>query len=220
LEREVPGVRYGLVLLLALGTFLFMAVGPAGSWQPLATTILESATLVAALVASEAGRFLVRLSLVVIAGAVVGGLVVLFQGTSNVEGYTPVLSFLVVGVAPVAVGTSIWRRRMVDVQTVLGAISIYVFLGLFFAFVYQSVGVIGPDAFFAQQATATVANYVYFSFSTITTLGYGDLTAAHGLGRALAVSEAMFGQVYLFTIIALLVSQLAGRLRPNADPNR
>jgi hypothetical protein len=184
------------------------------------TTILESVTLLAALVASEAGRRLVRFSLVVIAGAVVGGLVVLAEGTNNVEGYTPILSVLVVGVAPVAIARSMWRRRVVDIQTILGAISIYVFLGLFFAFVYQAVGVIGPDPFFAQQSTATVADYLYFSFSTITTVGYGDLTAAYGLGRALAVTEAMIGQVYLFTVLALLVSQLAGRLCPNADPNR
>jgi voltage-gated potassium channel Kch len=136
---------------------------------------------------------------------------------SDREGYTPILSFLVVGVAPVAIAASIWRRRLVDIQTILGAISIYVFIGMFFAFVYQAVGVIGSEPFFAQQKTATIADYLYFSFVTLTTTGYGDLTAAGGLGRALAVSEALFGQVYLVTVIALLISQFARRRHPNTD---
>jgi hypothetical protein len=213
----MPGARYGLVLALSLVTFAVMAGGPTGSWVPLVTTTLQSATLLAALSASEAGPRLVRFSILVITLAIAGALVVLLGGMSDREGYTPILSVLVVGVAPVAIAASIWRRRLVDIQTILGAISIYVFIGMFFAFVYQAVGVIGSEPFFAQQKTATIADYLYFSFVTLTTTGYGDLTAAGGLGRALAVSEALFGQVYLVTVIALLISQFARRRHPNTD---
>ena len=53
---------------------------------------------------------------------------------------------------------------------------------------------------------------VYFSFVTLTTVGYGDLTASNSVGRAFAVQEALFGQIYLVTVVALLVSNL-GRQR-------
>ena len=213
-ERDNPGARYGLVLFLLLVTFVFMAAGPTGDWVDLVTVILQGLTLLAALAASEAGSRLLRLAVVVIAVAVVAAVLALAKGTSTAHGYSSVLSFLLIGVAPIAIVTSIWRRRTVDVQTVLGAISIYIFLGMFYAFAYQAVGNFGTDPFFVQQKTATVADYLYFSFVTITTTGYGDLTAAGNFGRAVAVLEALFGQVYLVTIVALLVSRLASRMRP------
>jgi voltage-gated potassium channel Kch len=86
---------------------------------------------------------------------------------------------------------------------------------MFFAFVFSAIGTIGDKPFFAQQGTATTADYLYFSFVTLTTVGYGDLSARGGLGRATAVIDALLGQIYLVTVIALLVSQL-GRRRPSA----
>ena len=80
-------------------------------------------------------------------------------------------------------------------------------------FAFTAIGTFDSRAFFAQQSNATVADYLYFSFVTMTTTGYGDLTAAHGLGRALAVLEALIGQLYLVTVIALLVSNLSRRGR-------
>ena len=62
-----------------------------------------------------------------------------------------------------------------------------------------------------QTAHATTPDFLYFSFITQTTVGYGDFTAAGDLGRALAVLEALTGQLYLVTIIAVLVSRLSGR---------
>jgi hypothetical protein len=216
LERDIPGVRYGAVLALLLVTFGFMASGPTGSWVPLVTVVLQGTTLMVALVASEAGRRLVHVSIVVIILAAAGAIVVLLSDNSEAHGYASILSFLLVGVAPIAIVQSIWRRRVIDIQTVLGAISIYIFIGMFFAFIFESMGDIG-NPFFAQQHTATIADYLYFSFVTLTTTGYGDLTAAGGLGRAFAVLEALFGQIYLVTIVALLVSQLATHIRRDPE---
>ena len=98
---------------------------------------------------------------------------------------------------------------MIDIQSVLGAICIYVFIGMFFAAVFQAIGNLGSAVLLRPQKTATLADYLYFSFVTQTTVGYGDLTAAGGLGRAVAALEGLTGQVYLVTVVAMLVSQVA-----------
>ena len=218
IERDLPGARYGLVLVLLLTTFIFMASGPTGSWVPLVTVTLQGATLLAALAASEASRRLVRFSIVVVVLGLASGITALFSETQNSRGLASVLSFLLVGVAPVAIAASMYRKRRVDLHTVMGAICIYVFIGMFFAFVFTAIGFFGSGPFFAQMKTATTADYLYFSFVTLTTVGYGDLTAADGLGRATAVFDALLGQIYLVTVLALLVSQLGrGRAREHDD---
>ena len=204
------------MLVLLLVTFVFMAIGFTGDWVPLVTVILQGATLLAALAASESSEHLVRIALVIVVVGVVAGTFALVDGGSNAHGYSDILSLMLIAVAPYAIARSIIRRRVVDIHTVLGAICIYVFFGMFFAFVFSAIGSLGSEPFFAQQATATTADYLYFSFVTLCTVGYGDLTAAGGLGRALAVFDALIGQIYLVTVLALLVSQL-GRLRRPRD---
>ncbi len=216
LERERPGSRYGILLVLLLATFVFSASAPIGSWVPLTLVALQGLTLLAALAAAEASRRLLRFSLIVIAVGLVVGVAALITDTSTGRGSASVLSFLLVGVAPIAIVTAIWRRRVIDIETVLGAVCIYVLLGMFFAFMFTAIGDFGSVPFFAQQKTASSADYQYFSFVTMTTVGYGDLTAATGFGRALASVEGLLGQVYLVTVVALLVSRLGGRLRSGA----
>jgi hypothetical protein len=65
--------------------------------------------------------------------------------------------------------------------------------------------------YFAQQANASTSQIVYFSFAVLSTTGFGDLTAATHLGRALAVVEMLLGQLYLVTVIGVLVGNFAGR---------
>jgi hypothetical protein len=214
LERSRPGARYGLVLLLLLVTFVFMAAGPTGDWVPLVTAILQGATLLLALAASESGARLIRLSVLLVAVAIAAGVVVLANGGHDARGYSNILSVFLVGVAPFAISAYLIRRRVIDVHTVLGAVCIYVFIGMFFAFIFSAMGELGSQPFFAQQPSATIADYLYFSFVTLTTVGYGDLSARGGLGRATAVLDALLGQIYLVTVIALLVSQLGRRGRP------
>ena len=218
-EHDRPGARYGIVLVLLLVTFIFMASGFTGAWVPLVTVTLQGATLLAALAAAESSRHIVRIAVVVIVIGIISGVYSLITDTSSSRGLTSVLSFLLVGVAPVAIAGSMWRKRKVDVHTVLGAICIYILIGMFFAFLFTAIGEVSQEPFFAQINHATTADYLYFSFVTLTTVGYGDLTAVGGVGRATAVFDALLGQIYLVTVLALLVSQLgrARRSRPDDE---
>jgi hypothetical protein len=110
----------------------------------------------------------------------------------------------------VAIGIGVLDQNEVNAQSVTGAICVYVLFGLLFLFFYSSVALLGSGNFFAQGTDGTRAIRLYFSFVTLATLGYGDYTPAAELGRTLAVLEALAGQLYLVTVLALLVSRLRG----------
>jgi uncharacterized membrane protein len=99
----------------------------------------------------------------------------------------------------------------VTVQSIYGAISAYLIIGLMFSSFYAAMywfGIRGGHPFFAgaNAGAHKPSDFQYFSFTTLTTLGYGDFTAALTDGRAVATLEAMAGQIFLATLVAKLVS--------------
>ena len=92
-----------------------------------------------------------------------------------------------------------------------GAICVYLLFGLLFVFVYGAVAALGDDPFFAQGTDGDRGLRVYFSFVTLATLGYGDYTPGTDFGHSLAITEALTGQLYLVTVVALLVSRIGVR---------
>jgi hypothetical protein len=215
LEERMPGYRFGGVLVLLALTFIVMAAGPPDAWTRVITVLLQGLTLMAALLASRVSRRLFRIASIVAGLSLLAALgsVVASSSTQPTSVFF-LLNILLVATVPVVIARSLWRRQVIDVHTVLGAVCIYVLLGMMFAFVYAAIDGIGDDAFFVQITHATTPDFLYFSFITQTTVGYGDLTAARDLGRALSVVEALTGQLYLVTIIAVLVSRLSGRTPP------
>ena len=221
LEENSPGYRYGTVLVLLGATFVVMAAGPPDEWTRVITVFLQGLTLLAALLASRVHRRLFRIASVVVLVSLLSALgSLLVSNSSEPSGAFFLLNVLLVATAPVVIGRALWKRQIVDVHTVLGAVCIYVLIGMLFAFVYAAIDGIGSAPFFVQTAHATTPDFLYFSFITQTTVGYGDFTAAADLGRALSVLEALIGQLYLVTIIAVLVSRLSGRtpVSPTPEP--
>jgi Ion channel len=216
LERHSPGYQYGWVLLLLGATFIVMAAGPPDAWTRVITVFLQGLTLMAALLASRVSRRLFRLAAIVALVSLLTALgsVVASNSDQPTSGFF-LLNILLVATVPWIIARALWQRQVIDVRTVLGAVCIYVLLGMMFAFVYAAINGLGNDDFFVQTHHATVPDFLYFSYITQTTVGYGDFTASGDLGRALAVLEALIGQLYLVTIIAVLVSRLSGR---NAAP--
>jgi hypothetical protein len=210
-EEHGGKARYGLVLLLLLTTFVFLAAGPEGGWARAVSTALQGATLLAALWASRTSKRLFRAAVVVVVLGMVAAAVSVVSESSNARGGISGVNALLVAAAPVAILRGEVRRRSVDIQTVLAAICIYVLIGMLYAFVFSSINEFTSSAFFAETKDPSSADFQYFSFVTLTTVGYGDLTAVGGLGRALAVLEALLGQLYLVTVVALLVSNLPQR---------
>lgn len=148
------------------------------------------------------------------------------------DGSTPLLVALAAGAAAVFLGfvTSrilgfILRARIVDAEVILAALCVYLLLGIIWTELYVAVAAADPAAF-AHPPFAAVGDGAvhpvrrtlgYFSFVTLTTLGYGDVTPVSGAARGLAVLEAIFGQLYLVTMIARLVALQVETERETAD---
>jgi hypothetical protein len=111
------------------------------------------------------------------------------------------------------------RERGVTLQAIAGALAIYLSIGLLFAFAVAFVSAVANTPYFAQPDVGT-GDRVYFSFTVLTTTGFGDYTAASPIGRALAVAEMLTGQLYLVTVIGLLVGSFARSRKDNGEKER
>jgi hypothetical protein len=213
----VPRVRqrYGLLLASAVLLLVVQGVGPAGAIREIVIAALAGSSLVLALRAASVRRSIVRAAaaaaLVVVALAVVRA-----AGAGIGEGAARLMNAALLAVGPPAVALGIVRDLRasghVRVEAVSGVLALYMLLGMAFAFVYGAMDELGGTPFFSRGEEATVSHCLYFSFTTLTTTGYGDFVADTDLGHTLSVFEALIGQIYLVTIVSLIVSNL-GRSR-------
>src|SRR6476660_7868156 len=141
--------RFGLVLVLLLVTFVVLMIGSSSKWVRPLTIALSGTTLIAALFAADVSIAVRRVAAIVAAAAFITSLTTLGLGRSG-EGTAALLCAGLVALAPAAIARSVVRRRLIDVQTVLAALSIYVLLAMFWAFVYGILGGFGHADFFEQ----------------------------------------------------------------------
>lgn len=220
--------RFGLLLFLTIVSVVGLALvevnGPNSSTHTpaqdvgsLVSAVVVGLTLVVALRASGLKRR--RQAWVdVMVGLVVVGYVASLLGTRTPEGQAaPGVSGVLIVlacVAPVVVVLRLVRHRDITLATILGAISAYLLIAVAFFYIFLTLGSAQGSFFGTEQPSMT---YMYFSLSTITTVGYGDFTAVTPLGRLLANSEAVIGQVYLVTFVAFIVSLGATAWRKRRD---
>jgi hypothetical protein len=208
------------MLLLALGvTFFFQGVAAPGDAQRAVGTVLVGMTLLLALYAAEIPARRQRIAVASVAVIVAGVIVASLSNHGNVvEGIAAIANGLLVGLAPPAVVIGVYRNlratRAVTVTMVAGVLCLYLLIGLFYSFVYVAIQNLGGAPFFANGTAAVTSRSLYFSFVTMTTVGYGDYTARSNLGHTLSVSEALVGQIYLVTIVAAIVGRLVPRNAP------
>jgi hypothetical protein len=211
-ERTRIQDRFGVVLLLLIVTVFFSISAPDEPWAWLAAAVVLAVNLRITLLASGVGPKVVGAWSVFAGFNVVVSIFIASTQGRAASAYLALAALLLTLVTMSAVARRLWLRREISVLTLLGALCIYVLLGLSFAFAFQAVGDLGTQPFFASQEGGTRSDYIYFSFITIATVGYGDLTPQGGLGRALAVTEGLLGQIYLVTAVAALVGNL-GQVR-------
>ena len=207
--------RYGLLLLAIVASYLLQGSGAAHGWPGVVVTALLGSALVLALWAAQMpARRLVPFALV--AALLVAVSVVQAATGALGDGASLAANLLLVVLAPPAVVVGVVRGLRLaagpTVQAVLGALCLYLLVGMAFALAYGIADDVS-GAFFTDGTAATPARCLYFSFTTLTTVGYGDLTARTNAGHTAAVTEALVGQIYLVTVVSVIIGNLGRRRR-------
>jgi hypothetical protein len=201
-----PGDRYGALLLVLILTYLLSAF-TSRSLIGAVQTVFFVAALLLALRNSPLRRGSARL---VIACLLLGSAIAVALALTQPTGAGAGVADLWIGLLLLATVVIIVRRILghteVTLQSIYGALSAYLIIGLMFAACYAAMNRLGSGPFFTHGSPGNTETFQYFSFTTLTTLGYGDFTAASNAGRAVAVLEALIGQVFLATLVARLVA--------------
>lgn len=209
--------RYGVVLALIFASFVFLSAAPTTNWAILASVALQAVTLIVTLHTSRARPLVMRLGVLGALLALVAAISLLVvtdptSPESSARSGSFAITALIVLFTPPVITLGVLRdirfRGAVTGQAVFGAISVYLLIGIFFSGAYGAVASVGAEPFFADGTDGDNQSRLYFSFVTLTTLGYGDFAPAVTLGRTFAMVEALLGQIYLVTIIAVLVGNL------------
>ena len=202
---------FRLVLALVAGGFVFAALAPTNQWTASVALLIQGGILAVALLTSGLTQTYVHAASGATAVAVVGAVAELLSGSDAMNAAIGALSASLAVATAVVIALGVARRDVIDAQSVRGAICVYILIGMIFIFVYTAVGAAQSGPFFAQSGAEDRPLFLYFSFVTLATLGYGDYTPIGEVGRMLAVSEALLGQLYLVTIVAVLVSRIGLR---------
>jgi len=200
-----PGGRYGLLLLILIGTYLLAAFTDA----KLATEVQVLLFAFVLLVALRSSPMPRPWPWVIGAVTVIGTAVTFWtslNGSRDGKAAEDLWKALLLLLAAIMVVRRVLLKRTVTIQSIYGALSAYIILGLMFASGFAAVDYLTTTDFFANNEPANTQTFQYFSFTTLTTLGYGDFTAGESGGRSIAVMEALTGQVFLATLVARLVA--------------
>jgi hypothetical protein len=205
--------RYAAVLAIVLATVVFEVLAPDADWaRAISIGLLGGALTVA--VGTARDRAQVRRARAFLVGGI-ALVVVVGIATGIVDAsWAFLVGTVVVALVPVALGGGLLRlirEKGVTVQAVAGALAVYLLVGLLFASAISFAATVQGSSFFAQAGHVTNGDRVYYSFTVLTTTGFGDYTTATPAGHALAVLEMLIGQLYLVTVIGILIGNFVGR---------
>jgi hypothetical protein len=209
----------GVIISILLAMTWQLAVPEQQDWERLVGLALLGGVVIMSLGAAGADRRLTHVAVGLLLALVGIGILALI-GFGGLGGHIlpRSLTLFLALIAPVSIVIGLIGEvrddKRLTFQTVLAGISLYLLIGMAFAFAYDLIQDVSDDPFFAATFDATQGtfgnqnDFLYFSLATLTTTGYGDFTAAGELGRTFSVLEALVGQIYLVTVVALLVSNL------------
>jgi hypothetical protein len=201
-----PRRRYGLLLILLILTYLLSAFTSGrlvSSIQIVFFVGVAIITLRGSNMSKRTTQIIIGIGLAV---SVVAAWLALSHISEAGDGIANLWTGMLLLLSVVIIVRHVLTMSTVTMQSIYGAVSAYLILGLMFAAFYAAMFHLGGDQFFARGRPGTTQTFQYFSFTTLTTLGYGDFTAALSSGQAVAVIEALSGQVFLATLVARLVA--------------
>ncbi len=205
--------RFGTLFALLVTTFIVSGFSEY-AWARATATILQLLMILVAFRTSRLPKrrgFPVVVAVLAIGFAIAVYTVVAHRNATTEHGAAAFFNAALYLAILVAVFREVLEQQRVNVETILGALCVYFLIGLLFTALYAGVDAVTVAPLFGHGVTNE--EYSYFSFVTLTTVGYGDLVAHTDLGRRIAVVEAMTGQIFLATAVARLVSLYGAELR-------
>jgi voltage-gated potassium channel Kch len=211
--KDLWAAEVGLSIFTGLLALEIFVVSPLANLGVLGTGLIDvvfSLLLICGALALHPGRILQVLVVILVAIAIGFRWMAAWQPTPWIVGAGSLLLVVTFGCFVAIVLQRVFGAGPVTQHRIHGAVCAYLLFGLMWAAAYAFIGEAFPQAFsVADGATLAgnpVSRYVYFSFVTLTTVGYGDITAVHPLARTLVIAEALTGQLFPAIIIGGLVS--------------
>ena len=210
------GRLYYLLVFLVLFILLYSFVG-----RGLFGQLIVDLTLVGILISAVVGLKQTRRSLMISLLLGIPWVIVVFVDLFFIKNRTLYLATTMSGLPFLIYVTSVVYRHVLRAKTVTGdtisgAICVYLLLGIVWASGYRFLEALNPGSFSGPMGIdpatgAEIPAYVYFSFTTLTTLGYGDITPITSPAKAVAILEAVVGPLYIAILISTLVSKFVSR---------
>jgi ion channel len=197
---------FGLVLGLVLVTFILTSLISNTGWGSVLIMAATGATSIVAVTSSHSAPHYVHITIYLTGVSLLLAIVGAASGAYLWLNLGAVIQVTLLGIAMVAVLIRVITAVEVNARVILGAISVYTTLGLLFAFVYEGVARLQDTAFFEGAAPVHHGDFLFYSYTTLTTTGYGNLVANGQPGEMISTFEMLIGQIFLVTLIAGLVS--------------
>ena len=197
---------FGLVLLLVIVTYVVASLTTFDGWGAVALAAVASTSSCVALATADASPRAVRICTSVAIVSIVFAAISASGGARWFLGVSALIQVLLLSTAGVKVLGAVMTESQVGFRTILGAISVFVILSLLFAFLYAALDRLQSGPFFAGDPHLATGDYIFFSITTLTTTGYGNLVPAAQPGKMFSGLEMLTGQIFVVTLIAGLVS--------------
>ena len=206
---------YWFVLTLIAVSYALCAAQTGPNADPIAF-LVQLATVAVTLRVAQVSPRLRRVGWIVLAVAAASTIVVTVIGSRGhvLDVVLSTASMLAYLAATVAIVAHLARRDRVDGQALLAAIAAYIQVGMSFTFAYNLIALLSPVPTFGEGNVDSLTGQLFFSFTTLTTTGYGNIVPVGAGVQSIAIAEAIAGQLFLVIAVARVVSGWTKRPRP------
>lgn len=202
---------HSLTVLLALLVVMLFVMPPLGRVAPLeglVGRILYTLILISGVLAATRNRKATLVAAVLVAADIAVGWAAAAVPGPGIRAASLALSMTTVVILILVVMAQVFREGPITMHRVFGAVAVYLLLGLAWTFAYSLTDLLRPGSFTLQSAAGEnrFVAFIYYSFVTLSTVGYGDIAPVNPLARSLATAEALTGQLFPAILIARLVA--------------
>lgn len=204
--RDGRALGYAVVLGLLILSYGLCAAQPHTDPSPWAFLAML-ATVAIVFAVTRAQLLVQRISWVVLSVAGAAAVIATLLGVDGPMLAIPLsaASMIALLVAPAVIIAHQVTRRGLNLEALLAAVTAYILVGMFFAFVYNLISQISPTLMFGTETPDSLGNQLFFSFTALTTTGYGNLVPVGAGGQGLAIAEGITGQFFLITAVARII---------------